>query len=541
MKKIIRNTLSLFMLVLSACNLNPFSSPDDNNALVDTPVLRLTVQTRNGASTFSQAGEVINYDYAITNTGSSPLAGPAVVTDAPRQVTCPEVSTTGNGDIYLDLNETITCTSSYTITAADVSTGSVTTLATANVGGVASNQSGVTLTRAAPVSSITLTKTASSQTYGQVGQTITYNYTITNTGTTQLGPAQFVITDNKLAAPLNCGLPDAIIAPNQSLTCSAPYVITQADMSAANLTNRATASGAGQTSASATTTIANLSAAAATQTANAIQTATLAPSPSNLSPGSTIQHQVAVGEWLIQIGRCYGATFEDIRNANPQIADPDFILPSMIVTIPRIGSAGRIYGPPCITFYTVQSGDTWASIAQRYNADLIVLQKVNPVTLSAGTVIKIPLNSAGSLPVPGATPTATATATATGTVAAQRITFDPGQTTTSRVGIVNVNETIRYALNATPGQVLTISLTGPANTEVTLGVTGPTGLALKPPDGNFTWSTTIIDGGDYIINIASVAGSSSKAYTLTVSLTSAATATFTPSPTPTNTSAPIEQ
>jgi uncharacterized repeat protein (TIGR01451 family) len=199
MKKIIRNTLSLFMLVLSACNLNPFSSPD-NTALLDTPVLRLTVQTRNGASTFSQAGEVINYDYVITNTGSSPLAGPAVVSDAPRQVTCPEVSATGNGDIYLDLNETITCTSSYTITAADVSTGSVTTLATANVGGVASNQAGVTLTRAAPVSSITLTKTASSQTYGQVGQTITYNYTITNTGTTQLGPAQFVITDNKLAA-----------------------------------------------------------------------------------------------------------------------------------------------------------------------------------------------------------------------------------------------------------------------------------------------------------------------------------------------------
>jgi surface antigen len=98
-------------------------------------------------------------------------------------------------------------------------------------------------------------------------------------------------------------------------------------MSAANLSNSATASGAGQTSASATTTIANLSAAAATQTANAIQTATLAPSPSNLSPGSTIQHQVAVGEWLIQIGRCYGATYDDMRNANPQIADPDLSCP----------------------------------------------------------------------------------------------------------------------------------------------------------------------------------------------------------------------
>ncbi|HET9911429.1 MAG TPA: LysM peptidoglycan-binding domain-containing protein [Anaerolineales bacterium] len=532
MKKIIRTSLSLFILLgLSACNL--FSSAE--NTALDLSVLMLTVETRSGTQTFTQAGEEIVFRYLITNTGATRLAGPALVTDTPRQVACPEISTVGNGDAYLDQNETITCRSSYTITDADVATGSVTSLATANVGGVASNQAGITLSKVQPVSAMTLTKTANSQTYGQVGQTITYNYTITNTGTTPLGPAQFVITDNKLAAPIPCGPADSTIAPNQSLTCSAPYTITQADMSAPNVTNSATASGAGQTSAAATTTITNLSAAAATQTANAIQTATVAPSPSNLAPGSTIQHQVAVGEWLIQIGRCYGATFDDLRNANPQIADPDFILPAMVVTIPRIGSAGRIYGPPCITFHTVQSGDTWESIAQRYNADLVVLRKVNPVTLSAGTVIKIPLNSAGSLPVTAIPRTATATATTS--VAAQRITFEAGQTTTSRVGIVNPNETIRYVLGATPGQVLTISLTGPVNTEVTLGVSGPTGLALKPPDGNFTWTTNIIDGGDYTINIASIAGSSQKAYTLTVSLTSAASATptLTPSPTMTNT------
>jgi LysM repeat protein len=205
----------------------------------------------------------------------------------------------------------------------------------------------------------------------------------------------------------------------------------------------------------------------------------------------------------------FGATFDDMRNANPQIANPDFILPAMIVTVPRIGSAGRIYGPPCITFHTVQSGDTWAAIAQRYNADLVVLQKVNPVTLTAGTVIKIPLNSAGSLPVTAAPTTApVATATATISVATQRITFGPGETTASRVGIVNPNETIRYVLSATAGQVLTISLTGPANTEVTLGVTGPTGLALKSPDVHLT--TTTVDGEDYTVALPSIAGSSQK-------------------------------
>jgi uncharacterized repeat protein (TIGR01451 family) len=537
MKKILRTSLSLFMLlVLSACNL--FASPVPA-AVSDTPVLRLNVRTRNGSSTFSTVGEVINYEYIITNTGASPLTGSAAVADTPRQVTCPEISTVGNQNANLEQNESITCTAAYSITESDVTTGSVINVATATVGGVTSNQSGITLTRAAATSTLTLTKSATPQTYGQLGQTITYNYTLTNTGTAPLGPAQFVVTDNKLAAPLNCGPDATTLAPSQSVTCSAPYLITQADMSAPNVTNSASATGGGQTSASATTTITNTT---ITGTQTATPNTPQAP-PSNLSPGSTIQHQVAVGEWLIQIGRCYGAAFEDIRDANPQIADPDFILPSMLVSVPRIGSAGRIYGPPCITFHTVQSGDTWESIAQRYNADLTVLRKVNPVTLSAGTVIKIPLNSAGAVGVTAVPTTATATVTAT-TATAIRINIPAGQTTVSVAGVVNPSQTVSYVLSAAQGQVLTLSLSGPASTEVTLGVTGPTGIALKQPDGTFTWTTTVSNAGDHFINVASVTGSSSKAYTLTVSLTSGATgtatvtATATLTPTPTSTTAP---
>jgi LysM repeat protein len=537
MKKIIRTSLSLFiLLVLSACNL---FAPSNNAITGETPVLRLAVQTANGVNTFSGVGQVINYNYVVTNTGSSPLAGPVFITDPPRAPICPDLSTVGNGDAFLNLNETATCTASYTITQTDVTNGSVIDVATANAGGTTSNQSGVTLTLGVATgitqtsTVLTLTKTASSQTYGAVDQSIDYNYTITNAGTAPLGPTQFVVTDNKFPGPLNCGPPNTTLAPSQSVTCTFTYKITQADMGAVNVINSATASGAGQTSAPATTTITNLAAPAA-PTPSTIQTATLAPA-SNLAPGSTIQHQVAVGEWLIQIGRCYGATFEDVRNANPQIADPNFILPSMIIAVPRIGSAGRIYGPPCITFYTVQSGDTWASIAQRYNADIAVLQHVNQqLALTAGTVIKIPLNSAGAVGVsvtaaPG-TATATPTATATTAVTAQRITIPAGQTTLSLAGVVNANQTVQYVLSAAQGQVLNVSLTGPTNTEVTLGVTGPTGLALKQADGTFTWSTTIITGGDHYISITGLNGISTKTYTLTVSLTSPGTATVTSTP-----------
>jgi uncharacterized repeat protein (TIGR01451 family) len=450
---------------------------------------------------------MITYSYVITNIGATPLAGPVLVTDGSRLVTCPAVNMVGNKDNYLDTNETITCSAPYTISPADVTTASITNVATATAGGVTSNQSGITLTlgAAAPSSVLKLAKTSSSATYGQAGETITYTFVITNTGVNPLGPSQFTITDNKLGAPVNCGPAETTLASNQSITCSAPYSITQADINLTNVTNSATASGGGQTSAAATVTIANL-AAPITQVPP-----TTAPS-SNFTPGSTIQHRVTQGEWLAQIAHCYGANLEEVIKANPQINDLGADLPpSSIVSVPSIGSAGKIYGPPCITFYTVQSGDTWESIAQRYNADIAVMQMVNPVALAAGIQIKVPVNSADGIISMTAAPTATALI---------RITIDPGQTTASRVGIINPNETIHYVINAVQGQMLSIKLTDPAN-EVAIGVNSPTGLVLKPLDTSPTWSTTVMSGGDHFINIMGPTGGSSKSYTLEVSLSTA--------------------
>jgi uncharacterized repeat protein (TIGR01451 family) len=521
MNKIIRNSLSsIIMLVLSACNLfGPQTTIIGNN------ILKLTVQTQSGSTTFSQAGEMITYNYVITNTGATPLAGPVIVTDGSKLVTCSALNTVGNKDNYLDTNETVTCSAPYTISQADVTTASVTNIATATAGGVTSNQSGITLTlgTAPPSSVLKLAKTSSSATYGQAGEAITYTFVITNTGANPLGPAQFTITDNKLGAPINCGPADTTLAAGQSINCSAPpYSITQADMNLANVTNSATASGGGQTSAAASVTIANLAAPITPVPP------TTAPS-SNLTPGSTIQHQVEVGEWLIQIVRCYGATYNDVRNANPQISDPDFILPFMTITVPRIGSAGKIYGPHCITWYTVQSGDTWASIAQKYDADIAVLQKANPVALAVGAQLKIPVHSAGTTIGLTAVPPVVTTVAPTAT-SLIRITIDPGQTSAARVGVINPNETIHYVINTVQGQLLSIKLTAPEN-EVAIGVNGPTGLVLKPLDASPTWSTTITTGGDHFINIMSLTGGTSKSYTLEVSLTSpapVATATNTP-------------
>ncbi len=538
MKKIIRNSVSsIILLILSACNL--FGQP--TAAVFDNSVLRLTVQTQNNVTTFSQAGETINFQYVLTNTGTPPLAGPVIVTDSPRQVACPALTTVGNQDNYLDQNETITCMAAYSVTQSDVTTGTIVSNATATAGNVTSNQATLTLTLGAtpqPSSVLRLAKAASSQTYGAANQIITYTFNITNAGTTPLGPAQFMITDNKLGAPFPCGPADTTLTPNQSVSCSQPYTTTSADMALANITNSATASGANQTSAAATAVVTNLLFSSPTPA-----TPATVPPSSNLTPGSTIQHRVAVGEWIIQIARCYGANPTEVIAANPQISDPDFIRPDVdVVTVPRIGSVGRIYKSdtvPCVTFHVVQSGDTWASLAQRYNADQTVLQKANPGGLVVGKQAKIPLNSAGGGPVavtPGATVQPTTGATAT---VAQRITFDPGSTTASRIGVINPNERIQYIVTAPAGQMLTINLQALPN-EISLGVNNPNGLALKTPDSLYTWSATIATAGDYTINLASLTGNTSKSYTLTVSLTNPTTpATVAPTATQTpNTPAP---
>jgi hypothetical protein len=132
------------------------------------------------------------------------------------------------------------------------------------------------------------------------------------------------------------------------------------------------------------------------------------------------------------------------------------------------------------------------------------------------------------------TPGAPLTPTVTGTtVVAQRITFEAGNPTASKIGIINLGERIQFLVAAAPGQTMTINLTAPTN-EVTLGVNDPNGLALKSPDSTYTWAANTNTAGDYTINLTGVTGSSSKSYTLQVTLTNQTT----PTPTSTATSTP---
>jgi uncharacterized repeat protein (TIGR01451 family) len=379
-KKITSLVLSaILLLALSACNLGGGSDPN-NPVIGDPPLLpavQLTVQA-DTAAPINAVGQTIQYTYTIRNSGTEPI--PGVVNIIGATAICQPVNTIGNMDEFLDLDETLTCVSSHTVTQADLDAGSITSVTTADVNGTLSSP--VTTTVATVQNRVlTLTKTASPQVYDQVGQTITYTYVITNSSALDVGPAQFIVTDNGLTAPINCGNPDTTLAPNATATCSATYTITQADMNADSVSTSATASGGS---------------VGPSEPVSALVTKSgLVENPTNLPVGSTIQHKVVKGEWLWQIARCYGADPRRTVQANTQLADPAQISPDMTVTVPNIGTVGNIYGPPCVGTHTVQSGETWESIALKYNADPLVLQIVNAYSMPVGSVIKVPLNSAG--------------------------------------------------------------------------------------------------------------------------------------------------
>ena len=92
---------------------------------------------------------------------------------------------------------------------------------------------------------LTLSISVSPTTYSTIGQTITYTYTLKNTGSGDLS-APFTVTDN--VAATNCSGAPATLASGGSFTCTGTYQVTQSDLDTGTVTNTATASANGSPS-----------------------------------------------------------------------------------------------------------------------------------------------------------------------------------------------------------------------------------------------------------------------------------------------------
>jgi len=209
------------------------TSPSDTVTITGTQAPEMTVAKSTTATEFTTVGETISYTYVVTNTGNVALIDPITVNDDKiPSVTCPVNPSLAPG-------ASLTCTGDYIVTQADIDAGSVTNIASATDGTTTSDPDSVTVD-ADITDGLAMVKTAVTQTFGMPGDIISYTYEVTNTGNATLFDP-ITVSDDKIPTVICPALPAGGLLPTASLTCTADYTVTQADVDAGNVTNLATA------------------------------------------------------------------------------------------------------------------------------------------------------------------------------------------------------------------------------------------------------------------------------------------------------------
>ena len=92
-----------------------------------------------------------------------------------------------------------------------------------------------------PVPSIRLSKTSADSQYSSEGDILSYDYVISNTGETTLGPIQFKVDDDKINSgnPFDCGSAGSTLAPGETISCTHDYLVTAGDVNEVSVINNA--------------------------------------------------------------------------------------------------------------------------------------------------------------------------------------------------------------------------------------------------------------------------------------------------------------
>jgi peptidoglycan DL-endopeptidase LytF len=116
---------------------------------------------------------------------------------------------------------------------------------------------------------------------------------------------------------------------------------------------------------------------------------TAGPSPTPIGNPNFIHLTVRAGESFVTYVARYGVTGGLLRQANPQILDPNVIFPGNTVIVPVLVSFTPSRTTPF--FYVVQGGETAASIAAKFELTSDTLTKANPgANFAAGSTILVP-------------------------------------------------------------------------------------------------------------------------------------------------------
>jgi uncharacterized repeat protein (TIGR01451 family) len=309
--------------------------------------------------TYDTLGQIITYTYTLGNSGSNNLNYPYSISDD----TVATIDCSGAAS-PLTPGASTTCTGTYAITQFDLDHGSLTNTATATAGATTSQPASATII-ATQNPQLNLEKTSSPIIAFNQGQSVTYTYTLENTGNVTLN-APFSITDDVIPS-VNCSGVASSIAPGSSTTCTASHTITNADINAGFVTNYAIAS--------------------CSQAVSNLASATVITKPLVLSVSASPDTATAIGQVIT-----YTYT---LTNAGPANLTSPYSITDDIVTSTDCSSATSPLAPgastTCTGTYTITQADAdagsvnnHATATARYSGQQVTSNQASTSVLVIG-------------------------------------------------------------------------------------------------------------------------------------------------------------
>ena len=206
-------------------------------------------------------GDILTYSFIVTNDGDTTLDNVGINDDknglSDVIIDWSTSSDDATGDGTLSPSETANATATYAITQADIDAGEVVNVATSYGDTINSGKhvesvpdDAVTIISTKPHISVVKDVNIKQNDDAKVGNVLTYSFTVKNDGNVTL--TDIGIDDNLAgiselvfdwANSTDASTADGTLSPNESVTATATYAITQADIDNGNVVNTATSHG----------------------------------------------------------------------------------------------------------------------------------------------------------------------------------------------------------------------------------------------------------------------------------------------------------
>ena len=213
---------------------DPVSAPSTAQVTIPSaPNLILDKSSRDAS--FAAVGDVVDYTFLVTNTGTRTLVDLVVDDDQiDAEAVCPVTR--------LAPTESTTCTGTHAVTQDDIDAGEIVNVASAAgvtlIGDpVTSPQDAVTVPGPDAVSALALDKSSTDASFVAEGDVVDFEFLVTNAGTVTL--TDVAVADDLIDDPAEC--PVTELAPAESTTCVGSHTVVADDVEAGEFVNVATA------------------------------------------------------------------------------------------------------------------------------------------------------------------------------------------------------------------------------------------------------------------------------------------------------------